>query len=357
MNLTTAPRHLIAACAFVALGAGAATASAQSCETDADCADGFACESYATLDCDEGELPPCPDGEDCPEPEPCEEVEFRECVYQPVACGSDSDCASGDICLSFTYEACPDDAPSEGDGREPDFDGEDRDPQPMPMPDDGADCETVTEAFCAPAWAGGCAVDADCGAGFSCVEIEECSCASSGGGDVPPTPGVPTPDPDGQDAGSDDDFGDDDFGDDEDPSWEEDCACTGIGEFYCEPQEIACAADADCPESWSCESFGSEVTCTFDAETGEEFCEEATESSYCFPPNWAAWAGVGSSSDDLGAPRTTSEEAAAGGAADNALDEAATRAENEEGCTAAGGASTGALWLLGLLGVARRRRR
>lgn len=365
MTRKTWPQHLIAACSFVALAAGATSVNAQECETDADCSAGYACESYTTS-CDSGELPPCPDGEDCPEPDPCTEETYSECVYQPIACTADSDCASGDICLSFTYEDCGDVAPDDGgDGREPGFDGDGSDPEPTPeptpapVPGEEVTCETVTEAFCAPAWAGGCEADADCGAGFTCVESVECSCSgSSGGGSVPPSPDAPTPtpDPDGQDAGSEDDFGDEDFGDEDGGSWEEDCDCAGTGAFYCEPQEIVCSADSDCPESWTCASMSGDVTCTFDAETGEETCEEGSSESYCLPPNWDAWAGV-AESGDLGAPRAEAEASnSTGGVDDDALESAPRRTENEEGCTAAGGASTGALWLLGLLGLARRRR-
>lgn len=377
--------RLLAVLAFGAASTLSLTAHAE-CSDDSDCDDGFVCEVVGAVECTDELPPPCPPGEDCPDP--CEREEVTACVPDLVECATDADCAEGLTCVSFTYDDCddiaigtdePGDREEPGDGSDPQQDGPGDTPD---VPEEGG-CEEVTEAFCAPAWVGACEVDADCGDGFACVEAEVCECSgsgssgggSAGGGDVPPEPGVPTPDPD-EGGGSDAGFGDDDdedggFEDDEDGGFDEDvdCSCFGTGEFYCEPQEVACANDADCPSEWTCETFSASVACTFDAETGEEICEEGESESFCAPPSWDVWGGAvggGSydgaldpgSSDD-GRDGEVNEEGQGGDSTAGGLDdEDGSRAPTDEGCAAAGGAPS-AGWLLpvlGLLGLRRRRR-
>lgn len=364
MRRPMTPR-LIATFAFAAASL-AAVAHAE-CVDDTDCSDGFVCEVVAESAC--AEPPPCEPGADCidEEPLPCEPEEITACVPELVDCDTDADCDGGLTCVSFTYEECdgmdipiatddpgaPD--PDNGDREEPaDFDG------PGDTPDE-FECEEITEAFCAPAWVGACEVDSDCGDGFACVEAEVCECSSSGGssGGMPPAPGgSPEPMPDGD--------GSSDGGEGEDPGremdapideGEADCSCFGTGELYCEPVEVACASDGDCPAEWSCESMGMGVACTFDAETGEEICEESSGDMYCTPPSWDVWGGAVGGTDDTSnligeRGSAANDDAAEGGP----LEPVNPRAPADESCAASGAAPSGS-WLLLLAGLVGLRRR
>lgn len=387
----------VPAAAFAVIPLLASPAHAEDeCATDADCPVGFACEEIAWGACPGA--PPCEEGEDCPPPPPCEEGSELVCVPAPIACASDSDCPSDLECVTFTYEEC-------WGSSEP---GEPTDPVPMPIPDDrdadagsdaGSDdspdggesddgfegddfedefeCETVTEAYCAPAYVGGCETDSDCGEGFDCVALEVCSCSGSGGSDAPGVPGsagggadAGSEDPDfgGDDAGSDFDEDDAGFGDDEredDEEWEEECSCEPTGEFFCEPREVECSTDADCPDDWTCEAYGDSTETCYATPEGEVICEEDTESSnVCIPPGWDAWAGAAGGDDDFSVP--TAEGRGQDGANSDdgeALEEGGDPVPvpsvrgDSSGCTASRGAGSGfgALLVLGAL-LGRRRR-
>src|SRR5260221_8586715 len=94
-----------------------ARADASTCQRDSDCSKGFSCM-----------------------------VELNLCV--PASCLSDSDCASEMVC-HWTSLPCPEHVP---------------------------DCEPATIQQCTPKYDLPCHVAADCGAGFSCVMNQECTC-------------------------------------------------------------------------------------------------------------------------------------------------------------------------------------
>jgi hypothetical protein len=109
-----------------------ATAFAQSggeCGSDADCADGEICEIYATTDC---ACAPCAPGEEC---ESCDcggSGDFGACVTPPPTCDTDADCPSHLSCVSG-WEDSPSAAPPctvDPDGNE-----ECAEPEPMPEPE------------------------------------------------------------------------------------------------------------------------------------------------------------------------------------------------------------------------------
>ena len=362
------------------LTAAAGTAYADDCASDEDCPTGFACEEFAETCVD---APPCLPGEECPEPEPCGDSVSYECVPAPVACSDDSDCTDDWECFTFTYEECsgggstePSPVPPEP-GEEPDPGGDDAPDEPgddrpdEDGPDDEWECETVSESYCAPPYIGECETDSDCGEGFTCVEIEECECGgSSGSGSSGSSGGVPepVPSPEPDDPGSDDeeepDHGEDDpdgsedDGDREDDDWGDDCGCWGSGSYYCEPAEIECESDDECPADWTCESWGVSVsTPCWEDEDGEVICvDDPVEESHsrCEPPGWGAWGGAGGDFDDARGGVATS---AAEESAEDPLPFAAAPSGGDAGCsTAAGGAGAASLFsLFGLLGFRRRR--
>ncbi len=339
------------------------------CETDADCGEGWACERGADEICSTWA---CADGEDCPEPEVvCETWEYAYCMPDLIECSTDADCPDDLTCFTYEYEECS------GGGSMGCAPGED-----CPDVDFEEECTSVSESFCAPAYIGPCEADADCGEGFACVPEEVCWCggsdagggsSGSGGGEVPP----PLPDdPDAPDAGSGDDggSGDEDTPDggwDREPS-EEDCGCEETGAFYCEPQEIICADDSECPDGWACESWGDSAVSCYEDESGEVICDEpeTDDTMYCIPPEWGIWGAAGSGGyDDLAAeasgadeegrstggltPVNQNDDGSAGGG-----DSTDTTRPNAGGCSAApgSGAGTGLLALLGLAATFRRRR-
>lgn len=249
LKLDPSVRIVLAACSLLALPR---IAAAQECVETADCPMGFTCEVTGGSTC--GAAPACPPGEDCPEPAPCESVEYRSCV--PGPCESDADCADGMVCAEHTEGECTvsADVPCGPDGC---------DPLPTP-PEEMCTERTVTQ--CAPKWALPCVEAADCGEGFRCVEYIEQWCDAGGavaGGDpattggtgmggasgFAPPPAEPPTDPDapaqGGAAGS---SGDVQPAPPEDPM----CGETPTGQFYCEPEEISCEANTECPSGWLC---------------------------------------------------------------------------------------------------------
>lgn len=87
------------------------------CDTDADCPMDFLCEEMqmgCAMACPECACAGCdPDNEDCSEAEPCEcpacepdpdcvEQTYKTCVYHPVECEQNSDCAENYECQTYT---------------------------------------------------------------------------------------------------------------------------------------------------------------------------------------------------------------------------------------------------------------
>jgi hypothetical protein len=267
--------------------------AADECDSDADCDEGFICESYTApcpaVDCS-------PDDTDCGS---CEPEEVKECAPAPPdECDSAADCSGDLVCVTYTREMCSDAtepacAPGEA------------------CADAGtseSECTTETQGYCLPPYLAPCETDSDCGAGFACKEAEMCSCSGggstggSGGGSV-------DPDGDSVDAGSGDDAAEsdagwvveEDAGSGDAGSWQDDCTCSGSGEFYCELQEQECTADSECPGDLICDevpwaSDGGTV-CTSDP-NGNTSCEEepADDTEYCQPEDLERWVGIGGGS-------------------------------------------------------------
>jgi hypothetical protein len=201
---------------FALLGLTDPAFAQQECSDDEDCPTGFECGVVGGGDCAE---PDCAPGSDCPDEPACDDEEIFACV--PSACESDAECGENMRCFEYEAADCPD-QPACPPG------------EPCDEPDP-PDCTTTTTASCAPNWALPCERDADCGAGFECVERESCQCSGSGGGVDPVTL-------DGGKA----EFPMDEMG-------ELDCSCEPSGEFYCRVLATECERDGDCPEDWICE--------------------------------------------------------------------------------------------------------
>jgi MYXO-CTERM domain-containing protein len=372
---------------------GAAGASAQECESDADCSTGLECISYGEQeDCARPAID-CAEGEDCPEPAPCEAKEVKGCALP--SCETDDDCPGGTVCHAAMYERCsgasggaePGAAPAE-----PCPDGEDC-PQPEePVCDTPeckeaivpVDCETVTEdPVCVPVYQLPCSANADCGAGFTCKEQISTSCSGSG-----PRDG----------GGSDGDPGS--SGDPLPPEEQPSCTSEPTGEFRCEAIVTECASSDDCEAGWTCAENPSRPVCDAasdqpagdrddsgafappaDGDTPEDDqpvdgdcgVESTEPEMVCLPPfhdvnvgrdaradGEATSSGTpGSDNDDGSEPPTDPQDGDGNEEGDG--DEAAGMGESEsDSCAVSApgsGAGSSAMSLLGLIGLATLRRR
>jgi len=239
-------------------------------------------------------------------------------------CDTDADCGDGFTCVLFEAGDCP--VPV-------DFDGS----------DDGDACQTVEGGLCAPDWVAGCATDTDCGDGFTCVELDTCAC------DGPP-PDVG----DGFGSGGSGDAGaaeHDPEQDIESPTEDFNCQCQGSGDFYCEPQQIACETSNDCPSDWECIAVGYSIAVCADEPCAAPDQDQAEE-FLCMPPHFEDV--VGEEADPAlnqlyGGVSTTTNS--------NDSNNASIQQEvGTQGCRAAGG-FPGFLSSLLLLPVIWRRRR
>jgi hypothetical protein len=330
----------------LALGAlsitGNALAAEGECATDADCGQGLVCQVTGGTACACASDAPCP---------PCETVEYRECV--PGPCAADADCGEGLVCVSWEegcgdiavpMPACPPDSSCEA--------------APLPEP-----CEPVTRSACAPKWAAPCETATDCGDGFACVDVESCSCSGGGSTDGgEPTEPTPTPDMPGASGAEAPGGSDPAPGDSGAPRIPEDerpvddtCTCEPTGEKMCEPQEVACDADADCPTGWSCEKSDAPVATCAEAPGEPSNCAEAPvppaeTPGMCYPPGFDMYVGLGGSgafgeshtSDDGGNPPLTPGTPTAG------QNEAVGNGGTGPNCA---GGQTPALPLLAVLGL------
>ena len=229
----------------------ASTAHAQSlgaeCGAGGSCDEGLACEQVGTVGCPAS---PCSSDGTCEPAPPCEEEPYHACI--PVRCDPTQAGGCGTlVCKTFTLSDCPAGAPGEtvgaggasggGSGDSGGGDAAGGAPgAPPPPPDE--ECESHSESFCVPPYIGPCAADADCGPGFSCVEIESCAChggaGSTGAGGYG---GVPSG------AGGE--------------GGEPECVCEPSGESWCRVDPIPCETDGDCEDGTSCQELGSSVIC------------------------------------------------------------------------------------------------
>ncbi len=238
------------------------------CTQDADCADGFTCETVDYGYCEACPAPP-PGEEEEPGRPACGEC-FEESVNvcsppPPEPCTDDSDCGGEEVCVSYTFETCQSApiAPCETGSDCPD-------PEPV-------ECDVESEAYCVPRYFAPCDADADCGGGFTCETIEICECSGSGSTVEPGTDG------------------------EEQPVDEPDCTCSDSGEGYCELIEKECTTDADCAGGHTCQTLGYEyddepmggVVCAPDEECPTEPIpdEEPTPVSRCAPPGYGSYYG------------------------------------------------------------------
>jgi hypothetical protein len=320
-------------------------ARAAECTDNEDCPKGTACEVVASSDCVTPDID-CVDGSDCPAPEPCESEEIKACV--PGPCDTDADCGDGLVCFEQTYEECS------GGGGSTDCPPDEECVAPEMEP---AECTTHTDRFCAPPWVGGCEVDADCGAGFTCDEIESCGCTGSAGSAGDPGAGAGG-------ASSEDPV----------PPEESDCSCEKTGEFYCHLTETECGTASDCPADFTCEANPNGGVCTSGPDGEEPTCTEPDPAKICMPPYWDlgyygvdSYAAAESGSDNGGTVGGGGEEAPRGlpepvSDSDDGNSES-NSTDSDAGCAVApvtGRGSLGGLGaMLGLLGlglIARRRR-
>jgi hypothetical protein len=259
------------------------------CETDADCPAGFACEVVG------GMSTTCPAGEDC------DPVNVQIYGCKPAPCDTDADCAGELVCVTETI-GCDDLAMGV-----PDCAGEDCPPEEEVPP-----CEPTVVGKCGPKWAAPCEVSADCGEGFECIpEVYE-SCSSNGSDGTDPATDVPmppVPDPSSDEETPDDedkDSGDEDGmpaqpgeGNDEgDDEGDDDVNCETVetGQNICKPLEVVCNTDEDCTlEGWTCRAdkvSPVSVACPPDEEDCEPEPEEPVASEgLCVPPGWDAYGG------------------------------------------------------------------
>ncbi len=319
------------------------------CVADADCPAGFTCEIYETaIDC-----APCPnDGTECP---PCPSGgTYGYCSPPPPEqCNSDADCATDEVCVTYQYEQCSGSSGSGSTGNgstdpvAPCEEGEDcGDRLPPEVDPEPVTCTSGSESYCVPQYIAPCQQDSDCGEGFSCNDIEICSCTVSGGQPVDSdgstsTDDTPSVDPD------------------------EDCSCEPSGDKYCELNEVACDTDADCSGSLVCEDFGGgdiavDIACDSDGVCDEPLPPEpVTNPSFCAPEGYGGWA-------DAGVAGTDRLEAATGQNLSNESDSiqwgddgrAGGSKATDDGCSSTNATPnwlTPALLLVGLFSLRRRR--
>ncbi|HVW27714.1 MAG TPA: MYXO-CTERM sorting domain-containing protein [Polyangiaceae bacterium] len=304
-----APFALLASAAF-SLTAGSASAG-QSCTVDSDCAHGFDCEVVGGTAC---ATPACAPGVACPPAPPCEAQVIKECV--PGTCMAHSDCADGMVCYAIPSTTCA--SPPRAAACPPNTKCD-------PPADTPPDCTTTTTNRCVPRYDLPCTTDASCGDGFSCVpDPDSCACSgggvvTSGGGSagssgsaaVDAGAGKPTPVPTSTTPPT------------PDPVPPQGCSCTPSTTNHCTPKATTCAADSDCPATWTCETINAGVACGGAAESlpdgGTKFIMDTCPpppppTHQCEAPNYGGSYGAALSASTSASKGTTGSVAPTAGA-------------------------------------------
>lgn len=262
------------ALAFAAPLFVAAPAAAQEACGDTTCPAGYTCKTVEGA-CDNIA---CREGTDCTAP--CEQQTYQFCAPKP--CNTNADCGGDTVCYEHERKNCS------GVAVAPCPPGaECAPPDAVPEPT----CEVTSERICTPRSQLPCQVDADCGAGFTCEEVELCSGGSSSGTPMTaPAPGAGTPGfapPEGRDVPP-----------EKDPAEPTipmpTVTCEPSGEFRCVMIKTACTADADCPAGWSCKD-NPEGVC-WSGPDGEG-CQPADPAKLCMPPYYDLGGGRGVAED------------------------------------------------------------
>lgn len=261
---------LAATALFVGLAAPAVAQEGE-CTTDADCSDGYVCETIEYGYCTDCAAPE-PGGEPTDCVSECVEGSENVCVPPPPKQCSDTEpCDGDDVCVTYTFESCS------GGGAVPTCPPED--PCPAPEPAEEPSCTSESESYCVPKYYAPCQQDSDCGAGFTCEDVEVCTCS----GGVAPDEGG------GGSTGSEGGTGD------TEPAPVDDCTCEPAGEKYCQLIEQECTSDADCAQDLTCQDMGGETRPAIACAPGEDCpdVEPVDPVSYCAPPGYYYYGGGG----------------------------------------------------------------
>ena len=350
-------------------------ARAQACAKDEDCVKGFTCQAYETSVCPTS--PACERGKECPAPEPCTTETQHQCA--PAACKTNADCADFMVCHTSTTTECP--AVPATAACPP------NQTCPPPEPVDAGSCKPVTSTQCVPRYELPCETAADCGDGFSCEAVEECTCSGTGAS------GDPGSAPSAVDAGAASGSGSSssafapapqDAGvevvPEKAPRTMTTCECHPSTVKSCRLKELDCKTDTDCPSALICRTFGGgSASCMVSPDGGE--CVTVTSETFsiqrCEPRYYGSVGGVGKDGSTQAtsgglAPATPSgmgtspvpardgQQASDAGAAAESSGDAAPSSTSDGGCSVQGpGGESASGYALGLLLIAlglRRRR-
>ncbi|MFL5307049.1 MAG: hypothetical protein ACJ8F1_17665 [Polyangia bacterium] len=211
---------MLSAATFCLLAFAGARVSAQSCNTDTDCPQSYACVASGT-----STSPACK-GTGCPaDAAASEPVVYKSC--QPKACAIDADCGTGMVCFEHKVTSCA------GSGFACAANTK-CDAGPVMTTET---CTTTSEKLCAFKWQVPCNADSDCGDRFVCQPSVSGGCGTSGHA-VSAGPNGVTTSPPAADAGA------------------PDCPTTTSFPGSCTPKATTCTADTECPSGWTCTALG-----------------------------------------------------------------------------------------------------
>lgn len=247
--------HSFTLAAALGLMLAPSLASAQECDADGTCPDGFVCKTGMTEACP---AIACAPDSDCEQPA-CTPEEYSYC--EPAECdpeAAENPCGEGMVCYTREAEevcstsdvAC---APE----------------QDCTAVEPTTDCETIpAESRCVFKFMLPCTEAADCGEGFECAHQEYGVCeggsSSGGAGDSAGSAGgaesggsadiVPVP-PEMQSGSAESEVDGGAPAMDPEPTMDG-CRVEVSEEMYCKLIEVNCDVDADCADGWTCVEVG-----------------------------------------------------------------------------------------------------